>query len=114
MVMDAEGYGWPYAGMATEIKVAQTHAIRRTRGGSLADHRRYLIARQNLSLCAIERAMHRRQRIFQASCAVEKHGLLVAADAAVRERLLERGIGRGAFRTHQEDLPRARPRQPPL
>jgi hypothetical protein len=30
MVMTREGYGWPYVGMADEIKVAQTHAMRRT------------------------------------------------------------------------------------
>src|SRR5262249_56635434 len=46
---------------------------------------------------AVERALARRQWIFETSCAIEKHGLFTAINASVGETLLECGISGGAF-----------------
>ena len=53
-------------------------------------------------LVAVEHAPRRRQRIFQSGGAIEQHGALVATDAAVAKRLLERGVSGRAFRAHQK------------
>src|SRR4029077_13086611 len=51
---------------------------------------------------AVERALARRQRVFEAGGAIEQHDARVAVDPPVGETLLERGVGRGALRTQQE------------
>src|ERR1700730_1793347 len=48
-------------------------------------------------LVDIQCAVHRGQRIFEAGRAVEEHGALVAADAAVGEALLICRVGGGTF-----------------
>src|SRR5258708_17576174 len=46
---------------------------------------------------AVERALARRHRIFEAGCAIEKHGLFAPTNAPVGETLFERGIRVGTL-----------------
>ena len=48
-------------------------------------------------LMPIERALDRRQRIFQPGGAIEQHGLLAARHAAVGEALFVSRVSGGAF-----------------
>src|SRR5262249_18545800 len=55
-------------------------------------------------LGAIERALHRWQRIFEPACAIEQHDLLMTTNASVREALFERGISGSGLRAEQKAL----------
>src|SRR5216684_6247961 len=55
-------------------------------------------------LMAIERARHRRQRVFKACGAIEQHHAITFADAAVGEALLIGGLGCSPLRTQQQAL----------
>src|SRR3954471_22117205 len=55
-------------------------------------------------LVAIERAVDRRQRGFQAGGAIEQHHAVTLRDASVGEAVLVGGVGRSAFGAQQQPL----------